>query len=542
MITKIVLKHGSDERTIPLQGDRLTFGRKSDNDVYINDKALSRKHIVFERKGQDWIVRDPGSTNKTYLNGEEIRVSRPLRRGDRISAGNVTLICDGRLGEKDTGDVMFVPEVTSLTPAHTVVRRLDALISEDRKVDEDLRLPTHNPAVQAVLRASRELCERRPLPELFDLILDLSTEAVHSDRGVLMTLEDDELVTRAVRGEGFRISTAVRDRVTREKASLLVKDAQLETEFAEMKTLVEQRVRTFMAVPLQTQNRVIGLIYVDCQWQRDFAPEDLELLTVLANVAATRIEQERLTLAEDDKRRYEQELEQAASIQTGLLPRDPVVLAHVEVTGFNIACRTVGGDYYDFLPYPDDRLGLVIGDVAGKGLPAALVMATLQARVQVLAEEVDDAVRLMSRLNRVMAKHCSDNRFVTLFFGLLDREGELRYCSAGHNPALVVRADGGDEWLPGRGWPLGMFPDASFDVVSSRLEPGDLLLLYSDGVTEAADPAGEQFGGHRLAELVRPDRDRPLAEVLESIRDALDDWTVGAPPGDDITVVAARRI
>jgi serine phosphatase RsbU (regulator of sigma subunit) len=355
-----------------------------------------------------------------------------------------------------------------------------------------------------------------------------------------MTLEDDELVTRSVRGEGFRISTAVRDRVTRDKTSLLVKDAQQESEFAEMKTIIEQRVRTFMAVPLQTQDRVIGLIYVDCQHLRDFAPEDLELLTVLANVAATRIEQERLTLAEEEKQRYEQELEQAARIQNGLLPRGPVVLPGVEVTGFNVACRTVGGDYYDFLRYPDDGLALVIGDVAGKGLPAALVMATLQARVQVLAEEEDGVVRLMNRLNRVMAKHCSDNRFVTLFFGLLDREGELRYCSAGHNPALVVRADG-VEWLPGRGWPLGMFPDATFDLVSCKLEPGDLLLLYSDGVTDAAHPEGEHFGGERLAEHARTDRDRPLAEILESIRDTLDDWTAGAPPGDDITVVAARR-
>jgi serine phosphatase RsbU (regulator of sigma subunit) len=541
MITKIVLKHRGEERVIPLDGGRLTFGRKSDNDVCVNDKALSRRHLIFERTGEGWIVRDPGSTNRTYLNGREVRRSRPLRRGDRISAGNVTLVCDGQLGEKDTGDVKFVPEVTSLTPVHTVVRKLDALISEDRREEGGPRLPTRNPAVQAVLRASRELCSRRPLPELFDLILDLSTQAVSGDRGVLMTLEGDELVTRAVRGEGFRIGTAVRDRVMLERASLLVRDAQREAEFAEMQTLIEQHVRTFMAVPLQTQNRVIGLIYVDCQQLRDFGPEDLELLTVLANVAATRIEQERLTLAEEEKQRYEQELEQAASIQNGLLPRAPIVWPHVEVTGFNAACRTVGGDYYDFFPYPDERLALVIGDVAGKGLPAALVMATLQARVQVLIEDGDRVASVMNRLNRVMAKNCSDNRFVTLFFGLLDRDGKLRYSSAGHNPARVVRAGGGGEWLEGRGLPLGLFPDTTYDVFQCELGPGDLLVLYSDGITEAPGARGEQLGGRRLADLADRLRDRSLSDLLESIRDAVDDWTGGAPPEDDITVVAARR-
>jgi serine phosphatase RsbU (regulator of sigma subunit) len=298
-----------------------------------------------------------------------------------------------------------------------------------------------------------------------------------------------------------------------------------------------------MAVPLQTSEQVIGLIYVDFPALAvDLTPRDLDLLTVLANVAAIRIEQERLALVEEKERFHSKELEQAAEIQRRLLPDRAPDVPGADLAGSNAACHTVGGDYYDFFPLTDGRVGVVLADVSGKGLPASLLMASLQARVQVLLEEPDDLPRLMSRLDRMMAKSCPGNRFVTLFLCVFDpATGDINYCNAGHNPPLLIRAEGQVEQLRGGGTVLGMFPDMGYEERRSNLEKGDLLVLFSDGVTEASSPDGEEFGEQRLTILLEEARGEPAAAVLARVGRALAEWTAGAPPTDDITVVALRR-
>jgi serine phosphatase RsbU (regulator of sigma subunit) len=394
-----------------------------------------------------------------------------------------------------------------------------------------------------LIRAGRELAIRRPLPELFQLILDLSVETVKADRGVLLTVEKEGLIVRAARGEGFRISTAVRDRVLHSKQSLLVRDTSLDEALKNRVSISEQNVRTLMAVPLQTSDQVIGLIYVDFPALAvDLTPRDLDLLTVLANVAAIRIDQDRLALVEEKDRIHGIELEQAAEIQRRLLPERAPDVPGIELAGSNAACYTVGGDYYDFFPLPDGRVGVVLADVSGKGLPASLLMASLQATVRVLLEEPDDLPLLMSRLDRMMAKNCPGNRFVTLFLCVIDpSSGEIGYSNAGHNPPLLIRHDGQAEQLRGGGTVLGMFPDLGYEERRARLDPGDLLLLFSDGVTEATSPDGEEFGEERLMGLLAEVRGEPASDVVDRVCRAVDEWTAGAPPTDDITVVAVRR-
>ncbi len=228
------------------------------------------------------------------------------------------------------------------------------------------------------------------------MILDLAIQAVNAQRGVLLMLEGEELVPRAHKGDGFRISTAVRDRVLNEKISMLVRDAQLDDAFKGRMSIVEQKVHTMMAVPLQTKDRIIGLIYVDSPFVlREFTKDDLSLLTVMANIAAIRIENARL--AEDRRGRAHHEARPLAGRRdsgqhaAGQSRRD---VPGTDLAGFNAACRTVGGDYYDFFPYPDGRVALALGDVSGKGMPASLMMMALHARVQVLAEDPGDSGRL----------------------------------------------------------------------------------------------------------------------------------------------------
>jgi serine phosphatase RsbU (regulator of sigma subunit) len=297
-----------------------------------------------------------------------------------------------------------------------------------------------------------------------------------------------------------------------------------------------------MAVPLQTEDRVIGLIYVDSRsFVHEFTPDDLNLLTVLANVAAIRIEHELLEKLRAQEDRRTRDLIQAAEIQRGILPRGAPKLAGVELAGHNAASRTVGGDYYDFLPYPDGRVAVVLGDVAGKGMSAALLMSNLQARVQILAEEVTDLAGLMHRLDQSIAAHSPDNRFITMFFGLIDpKNGTVNYCNAGHNPPLLIRAGGDVERLAAMGTVLGIMPEIGYLEESRELRPGDLLAVYSDGVTEAEHPEHGEWGEERLAELLIARKGEPAERIVDCVTEAVREWTLDAPPADDITIVVAR--
>jgi serine phosphatase RsbU (regulator of sigma subunit) len=335
----------------------------------------------------------------------------------------------------------------------------------------------------------------------------------------------------------------VRDRVLEDRSSILVRDAQLDDAFKGRMSIVEQKVHTMMAVPLQTKERIIGLIYVDSPFVvREFTKDDLSLLTVMANVAAARIENARLAEIEEADRIMQRDLSQAAEIQRGMLPGSAPQVDGAEMAGFNAACRTVGGDYYDFFTYPGGAIGLALGDVSGKGMPAALMAMALHARVQVLAEDPANLASFMTRLNKATCANCPSNRFITFFFCVLDATtGALGFANAGHNPPIVMRASGEAEMLEGGGPVLGVLPIAPYAELHAQLERGDMLVLYSDGVTEATNLAYDQFDEERFIEVLRRHRTSPAAEVVAAVVKSLGEFAAGAPQADDITLVVAKR-
>jgi sigma-B regulation protein RsbU (phosphoserine phosphatase) len=299
-----------------------------------------------------------------------------------------------------------------------------------------------------------------------------------------------------------------------------------------------------MAVPLQTKDRIIGLIYVDSPFVlREFAKDDLELLTVITNVAAIRIENVRLAEVEEGERIMKRDLSQAAEIQQRMLPEQAPNVPGADLAGYNAACRTVGGDYYGFFHYDGGRAALALGDVSGKGMPASLLMMALHARVQVLAEDPGDLGGFMSRLNKATCANCPSNRFITFFFCILDAaSGELRFANAGHNPPILVRANGNAEMLEGGGPVLGILSIAPYSEAQARVEQGDMLVLYSDGVTEANNPEYDEFGEDRLIEVLRQNRHLPAQGIVKAVTKALAEFAGTAPQADDITLVVARRL
>jgi sigma-B regulation protein RsbU (phosphoserine phosphatase) len=532
--------------TVALDRDRITLGRSSANELcYPDDVGLSRQHLALTRRSDGQMtVEDLGSKNGTMLNGQRLEAPMPFNPGDRVAAGHLTIeFADAGLSTQNT--VVFVdsPEQFSKS-ATTVVASLDGVLGPQTDDLNKTHVMQGSPQMRALIRAGRELAGHRPLAELFQVIMDLSVEAVMAGRGVLMTLEGEDLRVRAARGEGFKISNTVRDRVLSQKESLLVRDAQLDQGLKEHMSIVEQKVRSMIAVPLQTNDKVIGLIYVDApHLAREFTREDLNLLTVMANVAAIRIEHARLNEIEATERAMAKEMQQAALIQQRLLPAVAPSVEGMDIAAKAVAARHVGGDYYDFIRFNDGRVAMMVADVAGKGMPAAVLMSGLQARVHVLFEDGDDLGDKVARLNRSTCGNCPDNRFITFFLCVADpKTNKLVYANAGHNPPVVVRARGGFDTLGGGGVILGIMPKAVYEQAETTFEPGDILVLFSDGVTEAPDPQDQEFGEERLANLVATLRDRPAREIVEEIHKAVHTFTQGAPPADDITVLIARRL
>ena len=531
-------------KTIPLTGERLSIGRSSASELsFPEDAGLSRQHFAFESEGESWSVRDLGSKNGTFVNNIPLKAKLILKPGDRITAGHLVIVFEPDSADPAKGVVVFEGSDSNSPTTSTVVTSLEGALSNQTMAIQAGGPKTSAP-MQALIRAGQELSENRPLAELFPVILDLAIQAVNAQRGVLLISEGDSLAPKAHKGEGFRISSGVRDRVLKEKCSILVRDAQMDDAFKGRMSIVEQKVRTMMAVPLQTKERIIGLIYVDSPFVlREFTKDDLSLLTVMANVAAIRIENARLAEIEQNERIMQRDLSQAAEIQGRMLPDKAPTVPGVDLAGFNVPCRTVGGDYFDFFPYPDGRVGLALGDVSGKGMPASLMMMALHARVQVLAEDTGNLGGFMTRLNKATCAKCPANRFITFFFCVFDpKTGELTFANAGHNPPIVIRASGETEMLKDGGCVLGILPIAPYSEMRIQLQKGDMLVLYSDGVTEANDVNQNEYDEDRFIEVLKKHRTEPAAEIVKAVTKSLNEFAAGAPQADDITLVVAKVV
>jgi serine phosphatase RsbU (regulator of sigma subunit)/pSer/pThr/pTyr-binding forkhead associated (FHA) protein len=531
-------------KTVPLNGERLAVGRSSAAELcFPEDAGLSRQHFAFETQEGQWTIMDLGSKNGTFVNNIPLKARLILNPGDRITAGHLVIVYAPDAVEPDTGVVVFEGGDNSPSTS-TVLTNLEGAMSNQTLAFERGG-PKATAPIQALIRAGQAFAEARSQEDLYPLVLEQAIQGVNAQRGVLLVLDGDHLVAKAHKGEGFRISTAVRDKVLNDKTSILVRDAQLDDAFRGRMSIVEQKVHTMMAVPLQAKDRIIGLIYVDSPFiLREFTKDDLSLLTIMASQAAFRIVSALLAEAEETERIMRRDLGQAAEIQTRMLPDQAPKVQGADLAGFNAACRTVGGDYYDFFTYADGRVALALGDVSGKGMPASLMMMALHARVQVLAEDPGDLGAFMMRLNKATCLKCPSNRFITFFFCVFEpaSTGELRFANAGHNPPIIMRASGQADLLEGGGPVLGILSIAPYSEDHASLEPGDMLVLYSDGVTEATNQDYEEFGEERFIEVLRKHRQAPAATIVEAVTKALAEFAAGAPQADDITLVVAKRL
>jgi sigma-B regulation protein RsbU (phosphoserine phosphatase) len=304
--------------------------------------------------------------------------------------------------------------------------------------------------------------------------------------------------------------------------------------------------RHLLAVSVEIDGDPRGfLVVADKESRRGVGPfpaTDRRTLALFANQAAIALENAKLHKLALEKERLEREMELAAEIQQQILPKVMPVVPGFEVAGWNRPARQVGGDYFDVHDDHKGHLGLIVGDVTGKGMPAALLVSTLHSALHVLLDRMEISIELIERLNRHICESSSVNKFITMLLATLDcASNRLVYLNAGHNPGLVLRGDGAPIHLTSGGLPLGLMPQGKYGSAYLDLEPGDLVCIYSDGITECEGPDEEEFGLERLVDVLRENRDRPLGEVIAAIDRAATGFAEGRPQGDDQTVVLLRR-
>ncbi|HYJ48168.1 MAG TPA: SpoIIE family protein phosphatase, partial [Pyrinomonadaceae bacterium] len=547
--------------TFPLGRLRITIGRSARNDLCIPDPFASRVHAEVRREGDQYILQDLGSANGTLYNGTSVEGSVPLTSGGRIQIGETEIVFNDGNAAAGMATMITdptaspVPEVTiALNSAdRTTSGLLEAIEGARTQPDQESpkRTIKQSDLLALISKVGVTLLASATLNETLQQIAALVFEAVPAERCCIMMRDEGgaELKVTVARlrdrqgeiGE-IRVSRTIMDEVVGKGKSVLTADAQQDPRLMSS-TMTLQGIRSVLAVPLGVGEKVFGIIYADSPIAEGrFTEDHLKVLTTLASVAAIRVENARLMEEQIERERLEQELQLASEIQQRFQPTQAPNVPGYELQGISFPCYEIGGDYYDFIARADGRMVVTLGDVSGKGTAAALLMSSLHAAVHAQAASHNSIAETISAVNQYLADNTPANRFVTLFYAELDPlTGALSFINAGHNPPLIVHAAGTVENLASGGLPLGIKPDADYREGRTQLQPSDVLVIYSDGVTEAQSPQGEEFGTQRLYDVVSRNLDASAAGIRDRIEAALTKWSQGTPAADDITLVIVKR-
>lgn len=399
---------------------------------------------------------------------------------------------------------------------------------------------------------TRTLNSSLDLDEVLHNIMDRVIEVTGAERGFLMLCDDqqEELDFQVARGidrsdltsPAFQVSTTIIREVKQSRKPLLTDNAQYDERFRRGESIMVLGLRSILCVPILVKERLIGLVYVDNRLHAGLFNEDhRDLLAAFASQAGIAIENARLYQVAVEKGRMEKELQLARDIQRGLLPRELPVLPGYEIAADWRSAREVAGDFYDCFELDGGKLGLVVADVSDKGAPAALFMAVARSLIRGTALTAATPEEALQRANLTILTDTRSGMFVTVYYAIIEPGGKLTGVNAGHNRPLLYRAHSGEhEFLPRGGRPLGWFEALPVHAVPIQLEPGDILVFYTDGLTEAENVRREPYGDNRLVETVRGAATRPAGGVMEAITHSVKAFMGAAPPFDDMTVVVLR--
>jgi len=498
-------------------GETSILGRSFDADVRIDDLTVSRHHAKFTRTASGYVVVDLGSGNGTAVNGERIYSPKLLRAGDEVEISQHKF----EFSEAEEKGSDFDTTLTlSETDDHGTDSTIAATIDLETTTRMERRLAA-NP--KALLRAHHRLKTILGLSNTIQGELDLTRVLEEIMNGLF------RIFPQADRGFLLLVDPT---------GKTLVADAMSDQRFSRAQSVVNFRIRSVMCVPLVAQNQLVGLLHVDTldptsAFQRD----DLETLTGIANQAAVAIANATMHERLMRQQKLERDMQLAQQVQLSFLPdKTPDVPGMKFCVSYRTALQ-VGGDFYDFVTQPDGKIVVAIGDVSGKGVPAALLMAKMTSDVRLCSMSHSEPKDIVAEINRRTVESSSDETFVTFVLMTLDPDtGRLTLTNAGHMPPLLREASEGRVRAVegGIGFPLGVMEDVEYDQIEIVLKPGDTLTTFTDGVTEAMNAEHEAYGEERLVKVIGEGASDP-SELLERVLTDVQQYVGDQPQSDDLT-------
>jgi sigma-B regulation protein RsbU (phosphoserine phosphatase) len=520
-------------------------GAETGNHLQLSDRRISRNCAALVTEAGRLYIEDRGQRRGLFVNGEKVE-SRLLNDGDSIT-----------FGLEDSYELLFRSGTSSGEDSlPNLLTRIEHITSSE-PVGGGLR------KLNLLLEATTLLHSQVPLDEALALMIDHAVSVTDADRGMLLEADATGAlkVRLARRTGGLRLPpeslapshTAIQ-LALRQRSPVVTEDIErADMDLQSAQSIIAQRLRAVVVIPLFAVHRSstadssgtpavahsLGVLYLDSRRPAAFSKLDRQILDALAADAASTLDNARLVVRERERQRMEQEIDIARGIQQALLPRDFRDYPHLAVAGCNFPCLSVGGDYFDVFPLDNKRTAFLIADVSGKGLGAALLTTMLQGALSGMTLGTDPS-RVLNHVNRFLCDHSEVGRYATMFFGVLDEQGNLDFINAGHPSPFLIRQGVAQEPFSEGSYPVGLVPEAEYTALKIKLEPGDTLVLFSDGVTEAMDPDEQMFGVPRLRELLTGRTECPLDQLEKCILEAVENFARGASQADDLTLLIVR--
>jgi phosphoserine phosphatase RsbU/P len=531
----LVLVQGNEQKNIVLNRTPFSVGRKVDKDLVIADPRVSRDHALIVLEEEGFFLVDQGSKHGTFVNGERIERQK-LERNDRLE-----------FGARDSTYAIFNPAHGSSNTAREFLSQISGIqISQEATDLEKLTL---------FLEAARKLNTAGVLDEILMTMLEVTLRLTRAERGYVF-LKDEEGKLRLVAGRNSKgeallddktISHSALDESLRSNSEFLLTDTGSSSDLAGRQSIVAYDLRTVICIPLRKRQvqatrepqapapsdasaEVTGVLYVDSRFaSREFSGVGHDILRAIATEAGSLIENARLVQAEEESRRYQQELTIAASIQQRLMQVKIPEVPFATLRGKNLSCKEIGGDFFDAVN-TKEGLAVVLADVSGKGVSAALLASTLQGMIYSHLSSGMPLLDVVAAVNRFFTEKLVGEKYATVLLARLRRDGDLEYVNCGHVQPLLIC--GGEVMRPPHGnVPVGLLADATFESARCQMNSGDRFILVTDGVTEAENSMGDFFEDSRLEAAAAK------TPTLEGIFTAVSDFCAGNPLSDDCTVV-----
>lgn len=537
----VVVEPNGVRREVPVTSSPFRIGRQAGSELMLRDSRISRQQAQLLSENGGWVLEDLGSRHGTFVNGEKV-LRHELQAKDHID-----------FGMADSYKLIYLGEGATI---EELVERVEAPAPEQAGSRGLYHLGV-------LLEVARTLGTGLSLEDVLTAVVDAAIQLTRTERGVLLLANpQDELqmmVARdaqhgTLRPDQLQVSQSVVKRVATTRRELIVSDTG-EDAMGQNESVARLEIHTVVAIPVDKlpviktldatisshQGELLGVLYLDSHVPSTaFSDLDREVLRTLAREAATVIENARLFSDARAKARLDHEIEIASQIQRQLLPKALPNLPDVAVAGSTLSCHSVGGDCFDVIELGGGRHGFFVGDVSGKGISAAL-LATLLQGVFFTTAAMDIALAgIFSRVNQYLCERSGEDRYATVFYGILDKSGRFEYVNAGHVPPLLRRKSGALEGLGSANFPVGMFAEAEYQSARVQLDPGDYLVIYTDGVTEASNTRNELYEESRLRTILENFQGQGVDELTVAIQAGMKEFTEGAAQSDDVTLLAIQ--